>query len=101
MNDADPRADLVDQLAEEFLTRFRRGERPAVQEYAAKHPEHAAQICDLFPALVVLEQGAPASDAESACLGAVPPADALPGRLQPREAEARHSLASATQSATC
>jgi WD40 repeat protein/serine/threonine protein kinase len=65
MSDVDARADFVDQLAEEFLARYRRGEHPAVQEYTEKYPEHAAQIRDLFPALVVLEQAAPASDSES------------------------------------
>src|SRR4051794_28364529 len=79
MNDADSRADLLDQLAEEFLTRIRRGERPAVQEYIAKYPEYAAQIRDLFPALVVLEQAAPASDSESACPGTVSPAESSAG----------------------
>src|SRR5438876_1685706 len=69
MNDTGPRADLIDQLAEEFLSRFRRGERPAVQEYTEKYPEYAAQIRDLFPALVVLEQAAPASDSESVSPG--------------------------------
>src|SRR5438876_1854816 len=69
MNDTGPRADLIDQLAEEFLSRFRRGERPAVQEYTEKDPEDAAQIRDLFPALVVLEQAAPASDSESVSPG--------------------------------
>src|SRR5262245_58246147 len=67
MNDIDPRADFVDQLAEEFLTRFRRGEHPALQEYTAKYPEYAAQIRDLFPALIVLEQAAPPSDSERVC----------------------------------
>jgi serine/threonine protein kinase len=74
MNDTDPRADFVDLLAEEFLTRFRRGERPSVQEYAAKYPDHADQIRDLFPALVVLEQAAPPSNSESASPATAPPA---------------------------
>jgi WD40 repeat protein/serine/threonine protein kinase len=65
MSDVDARADIVDQLAEEFLARYRRGEHPALEEYTEKYPEHAAQIRDLFPALVVLEQAAPASDSES------------------------------------
>src|SRR5262249_14283018 len=64
MTDADSKGDIVDQLAEEFLARYRRGERPAVQEYAEQYPEHATQIRDLFPALVALEHVAPASDAE-------------------------------------
>ena len=45
----------LDQLAEEFLARCRRGERPAVSEYAEKHPQLAEQIRDLFPALVAME----------------------------------------------
>src|SRR5258708_16550556 len=79
MNDADPRADLLDQLAEEFLTRFRRGERPALQEYTAMYPEYAAQIRDLFPALVVLEQAAPASDSESVSPGSAAATVSSPG----------------------
>jgi WD40 repeat protein/serine/threonine protein kinase len=79
MNDGDPRADLIDQLAEEFLTRFRRGERPAVQDYAAKYPEHAAEICDLFPALVVLEQAAPESGPEPVSSNTAPAAPPVAG----------------------
>jgi WD40 repeat protein/serine/threonine protein kinase len=79
MTDASSREDLIDQLAEEFLARFRRGERPAVQEYTAKYPENAAQIRDLFPALVVLEQAAPASDSESVSPDTASPANAAVG----------------------
>jgi prepilin-type processing-associated H-X9-DG protein len=56
MADRDP----VEQLAEEFLARLRRGERPAVCEYAAAHPHLAADIRDLFPALLVLVDVKPA-----------------------------------------
>jgi serine/threonine protein kinase len=66
MNDADSKGDIVDQLAEEFLARYRRGECPAVGEYTDKYPEHAAQIRDLFPAVIALERVAPADDSESA-----------------------------------
>jgi serine/threonine protein kinase len=45
----------LDQLAEEFLVRCRRGERPAVSEYAEKHPALAEQIHDLFPTLLAME----------------------------------------------
>jgi WD40 repeat protein/serine/threonine protein kinase len=65
MNDADSKGDIVDQLAEEFLARYRRGECPAVREYTDKYPEHAAQIRDLFPAVIALERVAPADDSES------------------------------------
>ena len=48
--------DPIDRLAESFLTRFRAGERPSIEEYAAKYPELADEIRDLLPALVELEQ---------------------------------------------
>jgi serine/threonine protein kinase/WD40 repeat protein len=47
--------EVLDQLAEEFMARCRRGERPAMSEYTQRHPELADQIRDLFPALVVME----------------------------------------------
>ncbi|MCI0464387.1 MAG: serine/threonine-protein kinase, partial [Gemmataceae bacterium] len=49
----------VERLAEEFLERHRRGERPALSEYTARHPELADQIRDLFPALVMMEDVRP------------------------------------------
>jgi eukaryotic-like serine/threonine-protein kinase len=48
--------DPVDQLAEEYLRRRRRGERPTPAEYAARFPEHAARILELFPALELMER---------------------------------------------
>src|SRR5256885_65960 len=48
--------DPVEKLAEEFAERYRRGERPSLTEYTARHPELADEICDLFPALVEMEQ---------------------------------------------
>ncbi len=47
---------LLDQLAENFAERFRRGERPALKEYTDRYPELADEIRDLFPALVQVEQ---------------------------------------------
>ena len=58
-----PTRETVEKLAEEFAERYRRGERPALSEYTARYPEHADQIRDLFPALVVMEQIAPDSEA--------------------------------------
>jgi len=46
----------IEKLAESFLERFRRGERPTISEYAEKHPECADQIRELFPALLFLEE---------------------------------------------
>ena len=45
-----------DELAEEFAERFRRGERPSLQEYVDRYPELADEIRELFPALVEVEQ---------------------------------------------
>ena len=46
---------LVLELAEEFLARYRRGERPALQEYVERHPELAAAIREVFPAVALME----------------------------------------------
>jgi serine/threonine protein kinase/tetratricopeptide (TPR) repeat protein/WD40 repeat protein len=46
---------LLERLAEEFVERHRRGERPALVEYADRYPDLAAEIRDLFPALVQIE----------------------------------------------
>jgi serine/threonine protein kinase len=48
--------DLLDSLAESFLTRYRRGERPSLSDYTRQHPDLASQIQELFPALVELEE---------------------------------------------
>lgn len=48
--------DPLDALAESFLVRFRRGERPPLDEYTIQHPQLADRINELFPALVELEE---------------------------------------------
>src|SRR6516165_11608896 len=65
MDTAEPKRQTVEQLAEEFVERYRQGERPPLSEYTARYPEHAAEIRDLFPALVMMEQIAPESEAGS------------------------------------
>lgn len=52
--------DPVEELAEAFLERYRRGERPSLTEFTSRAPEHADEIRELFPALVVMEQAVPA-----------------------------------------
>src|SRR5271156_3465646 len=47
--------DPVERLAEEYLRRRRQGERPTAAEYAARYPDLAARILDLFPALEWIE----------------------------------------------
>ena len=48
--------DLLDQLADSFVERYRRGERPSLSEYADRHPELADEIEEIFTALVMMEQ---------------------------------------------
>jgi WD40 repeat protein/serine/threonine protein kinase len=49
--------DPLEEAAESFLARLRAGEQPSLSEYEARHPELAGDIRDLFPALVMMEQG--------------------------------------------
>ena len=53
---APPDDDPLGPVVESFLDRFRRGERPALTELMARHPELAGRIRELIPALVELEQ---------------------------------------------
>ncbi len=49
----------LDSLAEEFAERWRRGERPPLQEFIDRAPELADDIRELFPALVEMAQAEP------------------------------------------
>ena len=78
--------EFIEQLAEEFLERFRAGERPSWQEYAQRHPNHAGQIAELFPMLVAVEDLAPSGR----------PAGSIPG---PPELFLGNTLSPETQTA--
>jgi hypothetical protein len=60
----DPSSDRnpVEELAEEFLERCRRGERPSLTEYTNKCPSLAGEIRDLFPALLMMEDIRPGQE---------------------------------------
>src|SRR5262245_11863211 len=77
--DSSERFVLLNRLAEEFAARYRRGERPALGEYIARHPELADDIREFFPALVevgqVREQRQQVS--EPAATGPLPPLERL------------------------
>jgi WD40 repeat protein/serine/threonine protein kinase len=47
---------LLARLIDEFAERYRRGERPSVQEYADRYPDLADDIRDLFPAMAEIEE---------------------------------------------
>jgi serine/threonine protein kinase/WD40 repeat protein/tetratricopeptide (TPR) repeat protein len=70
MNDAQAEPSLIasagernpiELLADEFIARYRQGERPALSEYTANHPDLADEIRELFPALVLMERLKPAA----------------------------------------
>jgi WD40 repeat protein/tRNA A-37 threonylcarbamoyl transferase component Bud32 len=56
----------LDRLAEEFVSRYRDGERPTASEYAARYPELAGEIEELFPMLLVFEQARSGESADPA-----------------------------------
>jgi hypothetical protein len=64
--------DSLNALAEEFVTRYRRGERPALSEYTARHPELAERIEGLFPTLILMEKCGTPSDEASASRTVLP-----------------------------
>lgn len=61
----DGERDPLEQLADDFLQRHRRGEKPSVAEYAERFPALAEQIRGVFPALLILEQAGPQGSAGS------------------------------------
>ena len=63
MADSGDERDPLERLAEEFLDRHRRGERPSVGEYVARHPERSEEIRELFSALIMVEGLKPEADA--------------------------------------
>ncbi len=56
MADSSENRDPLDRMAEEFVARYRAGERPSLTEYTERMPYRADEVRDLFPALVELEQ---------------------------------------------
>src|SRR5712692_5274033 len=64
MPSSDSSRDVVlERLAAEFVERHRNGEHPPLSEYTERYPDLAADIRDLFPALVQIEKLKPPADA--------------------------------------
>jgi serine/threonine protein kinase len=61
MTDVAASSITVEALAEEFLERKRKGERPSVAEYLARYPHLAEEIRDVFPVLGLVEDFKPGS----------------------------------------
>jgi serine/threonine protein kinase len=70
---------LLNQLAEEFIARHRRGEHPSLREYCDRNPELADDIREFFPTLVEMEQF---KGEASAGAGGVVPAPPAPSVAQ-------------------
>jgi len=78
MSDADSAIDPVAALAEDFVARYRRGERPALAEYTRQYPELAERIRQIFPLMALMEEAAPASEGSVAAAPARPAATTQP-----------------------
>lgn len=66
-------AAFLDRLSEEFLERFRRGDRPSAAEYADRHPEWSEIIRDRLTSLAARELMARhAPSAVASCSGEAP-----------------------------
>src|SRR6516164_11423876 len=55
MSTSESRSGVVLELAAEYLERYRQGQRPSLKEYIDRHPELAAEIRDVFPAMAMME----------------------------------------------
>ena len=56
MSDDSSGIDPIGQIADSFVARYRKGERPSVEQYAAKHPELADEIRQVISTLVMMEE---------------------------------------------
>jgi serine/threonine-protein kinase len=59
----------VELLAEEFLARHKRGEKPTIKEYCEQHPELADEIRNVFEAVLMVEDLKPTSSDVSGSVG--------------------------------
>ncbi len=48
--------DPIEMLAEQFVQKYRQGERPTIEQFALENTEHADDIRNLFPMIVDIEQ---------------------------------------------
>ena len=80
---------LFDELAEEFAERYRRGERPSLQEYVDRCPAMGDEIRELFPALVEVEQAEEVLEASPRTGGLAIRSGAAPGGRLPGDPRGR------------
>jgi hypothetical protein len=46
----------IEDLLEAFLSRYRQGERPSVEEWVQRYPEQSEEIRDLLRAMLFVEE---------------------------------------------
>src|SRR5688572_28721788 len=56
---------LLGRVADEFLRRLEAGERPSVEEYTQRYPEHADTLRRMLSALLLLEHSVDESGNET------------------------------------
>ena len=56
MSESESRTEIVLELAEQFLERYRRGERPSLKDFVDRYPELADEIREVFPAMAMMEK---------------------------------------------
>ena len=59
----------VESLADEFLARCKRGEKPTIGEYCDRHPALAEEIRDVFEAVLMVEDLKPGTEDASGSYG--------------------------------
>src|SRR5262245_2895996 len=80
MSESGSNSEIVINLAEEFVARYRKGERPSIKEYCDRHPQLADEIREVFPAVAMMENIAPEDASLSGQLKA--PADSAGTALE-------------------
>src|SRR5262245_52130485 len=69
MSSAHDDHNLVDVLADEFLARCKRGEKPTIKEYCDRHSDLADEIRAVFEAVLMVEDLRPGSGDVSGSIG--------------------------------
>ena len=76
MSNHNSKPEILAELAEDFIVRFRNGERRSVDEYISRHPQWEDDIRQMINSLIMIERRA-AGDED--------PAAGDDDRLQPRQ----------------
>ncbi len=60
-------ADSFGQIADEFVDAIRQGKCPTVEEFARRYPDHADEIREVLPALVMIEKAKDSDTSRPRC----------------------------------